>query len=157
MEPQKEEDLKHTNEFGEIDMTKDTEYWFKRDFGTIKKSFLKTLKAFPFVVVPLYIFFLIITRTENNWNLRFSFGLTVIFSTIILLGYFMVYILVTKGYDIQPYQGTHIDNPNYDNRFSVKYILNSQMSTGRKFIFILRLFFYIIMLLGLLFTIFKDK
>lgn len=45
------EDLKHTNEFGDIEVFKDTSYWFKRDWKTIKNSFKNTLERTPFIVI----------------------------------------------------------------------------------------------------------
>ena len=100
MDKQMEEDLKHRNEFGEIKIGTDTVYWFKRDWETIKRSFFKTIQAVPYVVIIVLIFSLLISRRDSQWDLKQALNLTLLLSLIALLGYWMIYALITKGYDI---------------------------------------------------------
>ncbi len=150
-----DEDSQHTNEFGEIEAFKDTEYWFKKDFQTIKRSPTATLKAIPLILLATYLFSLLMTQlggTGADFPLAFIYSL--VFSPIFLLGYLMFHIIATKGYDIDPYAGTHINSPQHVNRFSVSYIMNSDMPTGRKIMFLLRYAFYVLLAIGLLLNVF---
>ena len=65
----------------------------------------------------------------------------------------MFHVIATKGYDIDPYAGTHIDTSQHANRFSVSYIMSSNMSTGRKVMFLLRYTMYVLLVLGLLLNV----
>ena len=65
----------------------------------------------------------------------------------------MFHVIATKGYDIDPYAGTHINTPHHANRFSVNYILSSNISYGRKIMFLFRLVIYALLVVGLLLNI----
>lgn len=142
------EDFKHTNEFGEIEVLKGTKYWFKKDFQTIKKSFKSAIKYSP-IIFMVSLIIAVFASNFNYKNIETIIYYTIIFFPITVLGYLMFYVIFTKGYDIDPYGGTHINSPEYSNRFSVGYILNSNMSGKRKVLFIVRLAFYLL-IVGLL-------
>lgn len=147
------DDLKHTNEFGEIEAHKHTKYWFKRDLGTIKSSLLFTIKCLPVVfmvsvLASWLLNVLIPTFTTFKDLLIYSFILFPVFS----LGCFLFRIMLTKGYEIQHYIGTHVKNPQHRNRFSMNYIIGSDMTKSRKILFIIRLIFYWICAIGLFIT-----
>src|SRR3989344_1945260 len=151
------DDLNHTNEFGELEVHKHTKYWFKRDLITIKSSFLFTLKWLPVVfivsVVVSWLFNMLYKiATTLNDLLTYSFILFPIFS----LGLFIFRVLLIKGYEIDPYAGTHVKNPQHRNRFSFSYIFSSDMSLSRKTLFVIRLIFYMTCVFGLLLTVFSS-
>lgn len=157
---QNQKDTEHTNEYGDIEVFKDTKYWFKRDIQTIKKSFIATFKFSHVILLITFVFSFLITRTGNTLlNFDDTLLYTAVLSPIFLLGYFIFYVIATKGYDIESYEGTHINIPEHARRFSIGYILRSNMSAGRKALFLLRLAFYIMLIIGLLlnaFAIFKK-
>lgn len=151
------EDQRHVNEFGEIEVLKDTKYWFKRDFQTIKRSFFSTIRNSPFVfIVAMFFSFLMSGLGNTKVGLDNILAYTLIFFPISLLGYFMFYVMIKKGYDIEPYVGTHINSAEHTNRFSVSYVVNSNMSTGRKTMFLVRLALYFLMVIGLLLSVFQK-
>lgn len=150
-------DLKHVNEFGEIEVLKDTTYWFKRDLQTIRRSFVSTIRNSPFVfIIAMFFSFLMSGLSTTKVGLDNILAYTLIFFPISLLGYFMFYIMIKKGYEIDPYVGTHINIAEHTNRFSVNYIVNSKMSTGRKIMFLIRLALAFLMVIGLLLSILQN-
>lgn len=136
-------DLEHTNEFGEIEAFRDTKYWFRRDLQTIKKSSIITFNRSPiiFLATILFSFLLSVSFNDIGKDLGTLFANALSFFPIFLLAHFMFHVIFTKGYNVHQWWGTYIDNPKFEKRFSIKYILDSKMSKGRKIIFLLRLAF----------------
>jgi len=152
-----EKDLENVNEFGEIEAFKGTKYWFKRDLQTIKRSFVSTIKFSPIVFLTTLAFSALMTLFDNpKINFYVAISYTVILFPIFLLGYLMFNVMVTKGYDIDPYAGTHIKTTKHANRFSVTHILRSDMTGRRKALHLLRLAIYILLVVGLLLNIFYS-
>lgn len=150
-------DLKHANEFGEIEAFKDTKYWLKRDLQTIKKSLITTFNRSPiiFLVTILFSFILSVSFNDMGKDLGTLFTNALSFFPIFLLAHFMFHVIFTKGYNVHQWLGTYIDNPKFEKRFSIRYILDAKMSRGRKIIFLFRLafigFIFITYLLRLIF------
>lgn len=151
------QDDKHVNEFEEIEVFKDTKYWFKKDFQTIKRSFSSTIKNAPFIFIASIVFSFLMSGIGGNRTLENTLAYTLVFFPISLLGYAMFYVMIKKGYEIDPYEGAHIDTPQHANRFSINYILSSNMSKGRKIIFLFRLALYFLMIAGLLLAVFHKR
>ena len=114
-----EEDLKHANEFGEIEAFKETKYWFKRDIETIIRSIKSLPKYITVVFFISLVTSLVFTLFENpskNYSLALIY-LLVLFP-IFLLGFLLLHIIMTKGYGIYP-ESTYISTENLSNRFSL--------------------------------------
>ena len=147
-------DLEHTNEFGEIEAFKDTKYWFKKDLLTIKKALKKVFKISPLIFLIALIFSSSITFLYNgSLNFFLIFIYLLILFPVFLLAYMMLYVMINKGYEIDAYEGTYIDTPKHDDRFSLDYLLTAKMSKKRKAIHIVRLAIYSFMTFGLVFYI----
>ncbi|RJQ24761.1 hypothetical protein C4577_07050 [Candidatus Parcubacteria bacterium] len=145
-------DIKHTSEFGEIKAFTNTKYWFKRDFKTIKKSFYASLKSSPiiFTITLAFSFLITITYSQENYNIFATIVFSIILFPIFLFGYFMFCVMATKGYDIDPYVGTHIKTEQYTQRFSPIAILKSDMSKPQKALYLFRLIIFIALVIGLI-------
>jgi hypothetical protein len=107
------EDWNHANELGDV---KDTKYWFKRDYGTIKTALIKTVIISPLLLTISSLLSLAINFWGNTLTLNQFFITTIALTPISLLGYFLFYIMAKKGYNIYgDGGGTVIDdsqNPN---------------------------------------------
>lgn len=97
-----EEDYKHAGKLGDL---KDTRYWLKRDIGTFKKGLMKTVRVSPLLFVIALILSLLINYLYNSLSLMQILLTAILFSPIVLLGYFLIYVIVNKGYDIYPSGG----------------------------------------------------
>lgn len=97
-----EQDYKHAGELGDL---KDTKYWFKRDIGTFKNSLRKTARVSPILLAVALILSLLINYFYNSLSLMQILFTTILFFPIVLLGYFLVYIMVNKGYNIDAWGG----------------------------------------------------
>lgn len=150
-------DREKVNEFGEIEAFKNTGYWFKKDTETIKKSFISTLKFSPVLITGTTLFCLIYIRSISGEILtKTSLILIISMSLLCILGYFLFHAIMTKGYDIHPYQGTHIGIGEHKNRFSIKYLLSSELKPGQKVLHLIRLFFYLLLVIGLFLNILES-
>jgi len=86
---------------------KHTGYWFKKDIKTIKNSLRKTLKIAPLFLVPSAILYIIVSQsTELSADYNLILKIILPFFLILLLGYFLVNVLITKGYDIGKDEGS---------------------------------------------------
>ncbi|MBI4009201.1 hypothetical protein HY357_03135 [Candidatus Roizmanbacteria bacterium] len=104
-----DDDWKHVDELGDIDIVKDTKYWFKRDIQTIKTAIKKTIQYSLYLLLISVLFSIIISYSYNsNFQLDKVVFYTIVFFPIALLGYFLIYIMVKKGYNIDK-RGTSID------------------------------------------------
>ena len=100
-----QEDLRHTNELGDL---KDTNYWVKRDLKTFQKAFRSTVK---YALLLLLATLMLATLTQYAYqflSLGAIIRTTVVYYPIILLLYFLLYVMVQKGYNISK-TGTTVD------------------------------------------------
>ena len=99
-------DYNHVGELGDL---KDTKYWFRRDLGTMKKGLKKTVSLTPVLFLATFIFSLFVNYVNQTLRIYEIVVLSVFFLPISLLGYFLFYIMVNKGYNIHSHSGTVID------------------------------------------------
>lgn len=72
-----------------------------RDIETIKKSFTKTLKMSPSIILTTFLLTALIYLLFNNrFNFVEIFTYSIIFIPILVLSYFLLHVINTKGYDI---------------------------------------------------------
>lgn len=80
--------------------SKDTLQWFKRDILTIKKSFLSSFKySLLFLIIAAIADYVTLPYYHMPLISQFSFMLMLIYFILIFLGYFLMHIMVTKGYN----------------------------------------------------------
>ena len=91
------EDHKHVGELGDL---KDTKYWFKRDLSTMKLGLNRTARVTPILFTSAILFSLRVNYVNQTLSLIEVVFLSVIFLPIFMLGYFLFYIMVNKGYNI---------------------------------------------------------
>ncbi|MDD2822573.1 MAG: hypothetical protein PHQ59_00690 [Candidatus Daviesbacteria bacterium] len=77
-----------------------TKDWFKRDINTIKNSFIYTLKKLHMITLFALVFSGILTYLYNDFSINKIIAYTIIFLPISFIGFFMVHVIETKGYDI---------------------------------------------------------
>lgn len=139
----KKEDIDHTSELGDIEIGKDTAYWIKRDLRTMKISFISTAKAVPMVFLIVAVVILtsfIFAQVPHNLSITLKYILA--FTAICSLGYLMIHIFVTKGYNIDPYNGTTINIPIKDETASSTSIPDSSISKDKTILLLLRILSY---------------
>lgn len=154
----KGEDRENVNEFGDIEAFKGTKYWFKRDIETIQNSLVSTLKFSPILIGATALLSLFYIRSINGEIInQISLIFTLSMSLLGVLAYFLLHVITTKGYDIHPYRGTHIKIEENVNRFSIKHILSSESQPGHKILHLIRLFFYLLFVIGLFLNILQEK
>ncbi len=90
-------DHKHVGELGDL---KDTKYWFKRDLSTMKLGLKKTAQVTPVLFLASFVFSLLITYLDQALRIYEVVLLSMIFLPIFMLGFFLFYIMVNKGYNI---------------------------------------------------------
>jgi len=91
------DDHKHVGELGDL---KDTKYWFKRDLSTMKLGLRRTARVTPILFTSAIVFSLIVNHVNQTLSLIEVVFLSVIFLPIFMLGYFLFFIMVNKGYNI---------------------------------------------------------
>ena len=109
------EDYKHAGELGGL---KDTKYWFKRDIGTFKKSFKKTIKLSPILLVVAVVLALGINYNDNSLVFESIAITTLSLFPIVLLGYFLFHVMVNKGYNIHSSGGGTVIDTSRNNKTS---------------------------------------
>ena len=100
------DDYKHVGVLGDL---KDTKYWFSRDLLTMKKGLKQTSRVSPILFCLALLFSLLVNYTNQTLRIKEVMILSVIFLPTFLLGYFLFYIMVNKGYNIYSSGGTEID------------------------------------------------
>lgn len=106
-----QEDLRHTNELGDL---QDTSYWVKRDLKTFQKAFWSTIKYAPFLLLATLILATLTQYAYQFLSLGAIIRTTVVYYPIILLLYFLLYVMVNKGYNISK-TGTTVDESRSEN------------------------------------------
>ena len=93
--------LKDYGHLSYIPLIGHTKEWFKRDIKTIKKSLFTTLKYSPFLLIlEIGIVCLTYYLSTTSFVISEIFVYIIIFSPIILLAFFLLHIMKTKGYDM---------------------------------------------------------
>lgn len=105
------EDLKHIGELGDL---KDTKYWFKRDVGTIKNSFRKSMSVSPFLLLGAFVLSLLYNYFYDTISLLTIITSTISFFLILLVSYILLYVIVKKGYNVHSRGGTTLDSSRFD-------------------------------------------
>lgn len=84
-----------------IPLIGNTKEWFKRDIETIKNSTKITIKKIPQIISITFllvgIVYFLVTFRFNLYEVLIYF---IIFSPISILGYFLLHVVKTKGYDV---------------------------------------------------------
>lgn len=106
------QDMDHVGLLGDL---KDTKYWFKRDLDTMKVGLVKTVRLTPILFLASFIFSLLINYMNQTLRIFELIILSVVFLPIFMLGYFLFYIMVKKGYNIHTHGGTVIDRSRAQN------------------------------------------
>lgn len=80
-----------------------TKEWFKRDIQTIKKSTKSTLKNLHWIYFATFTIFSAIDYLfTSSFNLKSNLLISLALFPVVIVGYLMLHILKTKGYDITP-------------------------------------------------------
>ena len=106
------DDWKHS---GELDDLKDTKYWFRRDMGTIKAAIYKTRNVSLILLIISSLLSLGISYWSNSLSISQFLVTIVALTPISFLGYFLLYIMANKGYNIHADGGGTVLNNSRDN------------------------------------------
>lgn len=80
------QDLEHSCELGDL---KDTKYWFRRDFGTMRKGLDQTVRLTPTILLLACFFSLFVNYVNQTLRIYEVVVLSVMFLPIFMLGYFL--------------------------------------------------------------------
>jgi len=78
-----------------------TKKWVKQDIKTIKRSAIKTLKVMPLIIViSFFLSAAVDYLLAKQFNIAEIFIYFIIMTPYAILGFFLVHVMKTKGYDI---------------------------------------------------------
>ena len=87
--------------YSHIPLRGHTKEWFQKDIQTIKHSAAITLKRSPYIVLIVLVLASVLGVIYfQESRLYYIVWYTVLFSLISILGYFLLHVLKTKGYDV---------------------------------------------------------
>lgn len=88
--------------FSYIPIKGHTKEWFKKDLQTIRNSFKKTLKIAPIIFLITFLTTCcLIYFSSHQLIFDLIIAYTLSFGMIVNLGFFLLHVLKTKGYDIE--------------------------------------------------------
>lgn len=91
---------------GYIPLFGHTKEWFRKDIETIKNSAKTTVKNTPLIVsVTFFLVSLVYFLGVSRFSLFEVVIYSIIFSPLSILGYFLLHVMKTKGYDISGQTG----------------------------------------------------